>query len=299
MGILLKLVHYKATEKERFTSPIYIKLLVIGTLSVLASALYGITRLSSDRNFYDDILLPVFATFSLCLSFYLIISSPKIKSLKTINDLGKVIYERINIEHKIIAKNEQLEWAEKAARICHADWDLTKDTIKFSDNARSILGLDPRQTFNVAHITTMIHPEDRDKLPLITRISYDGKPNNRALFRMLISNETRYVQVIGEAVKDSENAIYVRTTFQDVTEQQLFIRKIEEKNKVLQQIAQVQSHDVRGPITTMLGLIDVFKNANLPEEDIKTALDGIKECADKLDTIIQTMATQSNAMPYE
>lgn len=65
-----------------------------------------------------------------------------------------------------------------------------------------------------------------------------------------------------------------------------YIRKQKKHSKVLAEIKQIQSHEIRGPIATILGLANLLKS-RAPEDETKDELlEGIEEHAMKLNEIV-------------
>lgn len=65
-----------------------------------------------------------------------------------------------------------------------------------------------------------------------------------------------------------------------------FIRKQKKHNKVLAEIKQMQSHEIRGPIATILGLAHILKHRTTEETGKKELVEGIEKHAMKLDEIV-------------
>ncbi|MGN6569166.1 MAG: PAS domain S-box protein, partial [Flavipsychrobacter sp.] len=82
--------------------------------------------------------------------------------------------------------------------------------------------------------------------------------------------------------------------FRDVTEEKDQLLRIESQNKVLRDIAWIQSHKVRGPVANILGLAQLF-NYNNPADPInKEILDGLRVSTNELDEIIKEVVDKTN-----
>lgn len=73
----------------------------------------------------------------------------------------------------------------------------------------------------------------------------------------------------------------------DVTEQLNYIKKIEHQNEQLTQIAWIQSHEVRHPVASILGLIKLFNRDDKNDADNVEILDKVEEAAMELDKVIR------------
>ncbi len=65
--------------------------------------------------------------------------------------------------------------------------------------------------------------------------------------------------------------------------------KLTKRNKELEQFSQMVSHDLRGPLATLMGVTDMIDNVKLDQEEVATFLSGTKEALLKLDNIVRTM----------
>ena len=81
--------------------------------------------------------------------------------------------------------------------------------------------------------------------------------------------------------------------FVDVTEQRNHLDMIEEQNKRLKEIAWIQSHEVRGPVANILGLLQLFNTENMADPGNKEIFDNIKEATGKLDEITRRITNHT------
>jgi len=97
-----------------------------------------------------------------------------------------------------------------------------------------------------------------------------------------------YEEVSFNPIHDKDNnVIGVSCLSRDITEQFTHINMIEKQNEQLRHIAWVQSHEVRGPVATILGLAGLF-NTDEPADPINNdILAKIKEAANNLDNVIR------------
>jgi len=75
----------------------------------------------------------------------------------------------------------------------------------------------------------------------------------------------------------------------DITEQNRYIKAIEEQNDKLQEIAYIQSHTVRAPLASIMGLVNLIKSdeGGVPDPEIVEALD---KAAKEFDEIVRKIA---------
>jgi len=96
---------------------------------------------------------------------------------------------------------------------------------------------------------------------------------------------------------DSGRIISVIGTNRDITDDVLVHDKIKLQNKVLRDIAFIQSHEVRRPLANILGMIEILQNSG--------ALNGLEifdhlvESAQELDIQIKAIVNKANEMDDE
>lgn len=73
-------------------------------------------------------------------------------------------------------------------------------------------------------------------------------------------------------------------------------KAIEERNRILEEIAHMQSHEIRSHVATILGLSNLFKEGDHTEASNKTIIDGITSSAQELDAVIRNVAEKKNRM---
>ena len=71
---------------------------------------------------------------------------------------------------------------------------------------------------------------------------------------------------------------------------------IKEQDTVLTKIAHIQSHDVRGPVATILGLAQLFNYVDPADPINKEVIDGIAVVTEKLDTVIKEVIIVENRL---
>jgi PAS domain S-box-containing protein len=81
--------------------------------------------------------------------------------------------------------------------------------------------------------------------------------------------------------------------FVDVTEQRNHLDMIEQQNKRLKEIAWIQSHEVRSPVASIMGLIQVFNIDNPADPLNREILENIKEATGKLDEITRIITNHT------
>ncbi len=90
--------------------------------------------------------------------------------------------------------------------------------------------------------------------------------------------------------------IGVNCIARDISEQRRQYMKIQEQNNKLTEIAWIQSHKVRGPVASILGLAELFNyNPNEYEYNYEI-IDRIKQATNDLDTIIREIVKKTSTL---
>jgi len=85
--------------------------------------------------------------------------------------------------------------------------------------------------------------------------------------------------------------VYLR----DITEEKKKLLKIEAQNNVLKEIAWLQSHKVRGPVASILGLAQLFNYSDPSDPMNQEILEGIKFASTGLDNIIREVVDKTQS----
>jgi PAS domain S-box-containing protein len=94
-------------------------------------------------------------------------------------------------------------------------------------------------------------------------------------------------------VKKDNMIVGVCITGRDITERKLYLKSLEDQNKVFREISWVQSHMVRGPLARIMGLIPLLK-VSKDENDRGQILDFLDISSKELDIKIKEISDKSN-----
>jgi PAS domain S-box-containing protein len=183
------------------------------------------------------------------------------------------------------------------------DWDMQTNEVYYGRGLKEMLGYAATEfPYNSATFNDAIHPED---LPPM-RESLNKhllSPDNRfdVEFRLRVKDgEYRWFHSQGEAVRNKQGKPYRMVgSMADITKRKLAEESITQKNEELVKINQEldrfvysASHDLRAPITSLLGLIEV---ARLEEDitSIRKLLSMQERSLVKLDSFIYDIVSYS------
>lgn len=220
---------------------------------------------------------------------YVVRNSSLLFTMRTGADMQAEIKNRVEIEKELTQKNEQLQEAERLAKLGYIKWDVADEQVSYSDSVPEILEVPDNQTLNYQLLSNIIHKEDMKNLEKVIDTIFIKKffPNFYCRIKTR-KGEIKHLLVVGQILLSPAGTITsIKATVQDVTEQRLYIHKIQTQNQRLKDIAWIQSHKVRAPVASILGLVQLFNQENMDDPVNKEVLDGVTEAAENLDTVIK------------
>lgn len=128
----------------------------------------------------------------------------------------------------------------------------------------------------------------------IEQIKQSGNADEFLLQR---NGEQIYRSVRPYAIRDSENnqLIAVGVILRDVTSTVTNRKMLEVQNQQLRKISSVFSHEMRRPVTTILGLIDLIDRTEDTDER-EEAIRHLKTVSDEIDTVIRDIIGKSQSL---
>lgn len=85
----------------------------------------------------------------------------------------------------------------------------------------------------------------------------------------------------------------VALSFRNITRERLYEQKIIAQNRKLKEVAFVSAHQLRGPITSLLGLTNLLSSQPKDWADTQLYLEKIKELSDKIDEELKSLVNKT------
>ncbi len=131
-------------------------------------------------------------------------------------------------------------------------------------------------------------------------IGYFRRALRGEAYNLVIESEENGVKTYNDVsfnpIYEKENEIVGVSCFsRDITQQKEYQFQIEAQNEQLRQIAWIQSHKVRGPVATILGLSQLFDETEPGCKENKVLLENLKVAAAGLDNIIREIVGKANS----
>jgi hypothetical protein len=133
-----------------------------------------------------------------------------------------------------------------------------------------------------------------NKFEMCYRLAFNGH-TFKSVEDMMVDNELRYTNITFNPVRSSDGLVTSVCCFaKDITEHRKHLLRIEQQNTALREIAFIESHKIRGPVATILGLEQFYNYTDLSDPLNKDIMEGIKKISLELDVIIREVVRKSN-----
>jgi PAS domain S-box-containing protein len=193
---------------------------------------------------------------------------------------------------KLRLSNERHQLASEATKDIIWDWNLETNQLSWSRGLETDFGYpnDP-ETLNVNFWKTYIHPEDRDYV-LKSIYSVINSPEEkfwREEYRFLKADgSVAYIVDQGYVIRNrGKKAVRMVGAMHNNTELKEKELRILCQNKRLREIAQINSHVIRKPVASILGLISLLDKESVVGEDNLEILEHLLSSTQELDGVIR------------
>ena len=176
-------------------------------------------------------------------------------------------------------------------------WVYNTDNFKFEDVNEAAVkqyGYSKEEFLNMT-ILDIRPDEDVRKVKNVVKDIRKKRKSSQDVYQHIKKNGERiYVDVRGSSIEINDNRMRL-VIARDVTDRMIHVKTIEEQNKQLMEIAWIQSHVVRAPLATLMGLIQILKcNEELITDQF--ILDNILKSAEELDIVIKDIVCKAAAV---
>ncbi|RYD55817.1 MAG: hypothetical protein EOP56_14740 [Sphingobacteriales bacterium] len=221
-------------------------------------------------------------------AIYLIRLLPVAFSYRTPKEMEEEIELRRRAQEELTYKNHQLQDAEQMAKICFWQWDIKNDTIEWSDSTYEIYDLPQGHHLNLEMFIQAVHFEEQEFVRGVIKSVLKNRQFPEFFCRIITPRKViKHVFVKGSLSFEEEKLVRLNGTMQDVTEQREHLQQIQLQNERLTEIAWIQSHKVRGPVASILGLAQLFNEDDPSDPVNKEIVDKLKTATANLDNIIR------------
>jgi len=191
---------------------------------------------------------------------------------------------------------QRLTLATDSAKIGIWEIDLQDRNVIWDDKMFELYGYEKDTPFSPYKIwKRAMHPDDLEMMQRIVGQLIEGlRDIDSAVYRITTPNgRVRHIESHA-IVKKSASGKILRLigTNRNITDDIVVQEKLKTQNKVLRDIAFIQSHEVRRPLANILGVIEVLNNSNSVHN--KEIFDHLIESANELDMQIRSIVKKTN-----
>ncbi len=207
------------------------------------------------------------------------------------------INERKLREEDIKRYSERLALATDSAQIGVWDLDIQKDILNWDKQTCLIFGIGgDKYQGTYEDLESRTHPDDLENLPKLVDLQQWKNNDIIVHFRIIIpdTQEVKYIQSSAKVIFDKhQKAVRMIGVHWDITSSKQYeesLRKNNEElrktNEELDHFVYSTSHNLRAPLTSVMGIVDILREAE-SEEERNTFMDLIQKSIYKLDETIQ------------
>lgn len=138
--------------------------------------------------------------------------------------------------------------------------------------------------------TNFIHPDNMEDFKREFGLALNGKVINGEHHFTTKTGRSMWIAVEYHPVKELDNCgSKVALSFRNVTREKLYEKKITQQNKKLKEVAFVSAHQLRGPITSLLGLTNLLSEKPDDWSNTQLYIQKIQELSQKIDCEIRSL----------
>lgn len=192
--------------------------------------------------------------------------SPSEEELQVIDKataLLRIIMENRQKTEIISEANQLMTQTQELVLFGNWRWDVQQDIVSWSPALYTIYGLNPQDfkaTF--AGYQERLHPDDRDRVRQTIENVLQSKKDKEFEERIIRPNgDLRYLRSWAKVKTDAQGEpLEMIGACLDITESVRQMQAIEQQNRQLLEIAWMQSHVIRSPLTRIMALIELIKD---------------------------------------
>jgi len=142
------------------------------------------------------------------------------------------------------------------------------------------------------NIDQFVHESNKASFYYCFNTALNGTAISREFQRVYTTKETWWLSTFNPARNEQGEIIGVTLIMKDITDAYLYKLKIERKNELLEKIAFIQAHELRGPLTSIQSLLELIKEEYCDMDLIYTRK--LEEGLNRLDDKIKEIVTLSS-----
>ncbi len=230
---------------------------------------------------------------------------------KTYTTLSKLLYQQKNYSGAVTYLEKALEYCQKTNEIEDEKnaWEVLsntyekmeqptkalaayrhfidlRDSLYNIEKANELVRIDLQAGFNQKQMTDSLKQVKQAK-------AYEGEVQKQQIITYAVLLGMALVVLLSFFIYRNYNT---QKKYNDLLskEKANHLAYIEAQSNTLTDIAHIQSHNIRGPVSTLLGLVKVFNFEDPTDPDNKEVIEGIAIVTERLDKIVRDVVTKEN-----
>ncbi len=211
------------------------------------------------------------------------------------------ITESVIAEQRVEESNERYNIVAKATSDVIWDWDMKNDQIVWNPGVHKVFGYKKEEvSYDLAWRDDRLHPDDFDCLAdQLREVLRKHQVNWQAEYRFrCVDGSYKHVQDRGFIVYNSDNrAVRIIGAMQDITrqkkeafEREQLMRELTMHNNDLRQFSYITSHNLRSPLSNMVGLLNLIEDFPIDDPKLKQIINGLQQSTEQLQETIDDLS---------
>lgn len=199
------------------------------------------------------------------------------------------ITQRIENELKTERSINRFNIVSKATSDAIWDWDMLTNEVVWNQGIKGIFG-HKKTGYTNLWWRSQVHPEDLDGvLKKFNNLIINQKTRLKAQYRFRCADGAFRFVLDRAFITFNADGLPIRMigSMQDITEQMHHVKAIEQQNCLLQEISWIQSHKIRSPLATILGLVELIGVDGVHLSEIRELIPLLKHSAGELDDVLR------------
>ncbi len=209
---------------------------------------------------------------------------------------ARVVTERMEQELRIQEHLDRLNAVSKATSDSIWDLDFVSGRVLWNHGITATFGYEELEV-NYQWWYDRVHPEDINRVTQVVKEHVEQKKSRwTSEYRFRCADgDYKYVLDRGFLIFDEKTGKVLRMigAFQDISERVAYTNAVEEHNRRLKEIAWTQAHTVRGPLTSILGLLPLLNEKDIDDDTRKSIMCHLENATKKLDEVIREIISRS------
>jgi PAS domain S-box-containing protein len=213
--------------------------------------------------------------------------------------------QRTIAEEAARRSEERLRFALEAASMATCDWDLVRNTAKWSDNIEAVHGVAPG-TFagTLESLLNHILPDDRERVMSSLERAIETGALHEVEFRVPgLDGAMRWVEAKGRIEYENGRAVRITGVCMNVTRRKeaeiAQLRSAAEANRLKDEFLSTLSHELRTPLNAIVGWVHMLQTSGVATDRIERALDVIARNARLQTQLVEDMLDVSRIVMDE